>query len=115
MNAFDFGFSPTATGLENTAALQQALDQGGTVVVDRPGEYRMAGTVYIGGHTSLEFANNVFLKKVDERGPFSHVLLNRGALTKTYDENIVVEGLSVVVNGMDVRTSKCSKWVPSAP
>jgi hypothetical protein len=106
MNAFDFGFSPTATGLENTAALQQALDQGGTVVVDRPGEYRMAGTVYIGGHTSLEFANNVFLKKVDERGPFSHVLLNRGALTKTYDENIVVEGLSVVVNGMDVRTFK---------
>jgi hypothetical protein len=31
------------------------------------------------------------------------VLLNKGALTKTYDHNIVVEGLQIIVNGVDVR------------
>ena len=105
-DAAAFGFSPVASGLENTRALQRAVDQGGTVVVSRPGTYAVAGTVYLGSHTSLIFGNNVFLKKVVEDGPFSHVLLNKGALTKTYDEHIVVAGLQIIVNGVDVRTFK---------
>jgi hypothetical protein len=102
-NAASFGFSPEATGLANTQALQRALDQTGTIVVSQPGTYKIAGTVFIGSHTSVIFGHNVFLKKSDEQGPFSHVLLNKGALTKTYDEHISVEGLSIIVNGMDVR------------
>jgi hypothetical protein len=102
-NAASFGFSPDATGLANTQALQRALDQTGTIVVSQPGTYKIAGTVFIGSHTSVIFGHNVFLKKSDEQGPFSHVLLNKGALTKTYDEHISVEGLSIIVNGMDVR------------
>ena len=105
-NAHDFGFSPAASGLKNSYALQQAVDLGGTIVVTQPGTYRMAATVYVGSHTTVQFANGVHLKKVDEQGPFSHVMLNKGARTKTWDQNIVIEGLSIIVNGMDIRTFK---------
>ncbi len=105
-NAADFGFSPEATGVENTRALQRAVDGAGTIVVGRPGIYNVAGTVYLGGDTSLIFGNGVFLKKVAEQGPFSHVLLNKGALTRTYDSHIAVEGLQIIVNGVDARTFK---------
>ena len=105
-DAANFGFSTDAGGIENARALQRAVDGCGTIVVSRPGTYKIADTVYLAGHTSLIFGNNVFLKKVDEQGAFTHVLLNRGALTKTYDHNIVVEGLSVIVNGIDCRNFK---------
>jgi polygalacturonase len=103
VNAAQFGFSPEASGLENTKALQRAVDQTGTIIVSQPGTYKIADTVFLGSNTSLVFGNNVFLKKVDERGGFSHVLLNKGALTKTYDQNITVTGLHIIVNGMDLR------------
>ncbi len=99
-----FGFHPEATGLENAAALQRAVDQGGTIVIGRPGIYAMAATVYLGSHTALHFGHGVFLKKVDEQGPFSQVLLNKGALKHTWDECITVDGLHLIVNGMDVLT-----------
>ena len=102
-NANSFGFSPDASGIENTNALQQALNHTGTIVVSQPGIYKMAGTVYIGSNTSLVFGNGVFLKKVDEQGEFSHVIVNKGAATRTWDQHIVVEGLQIIVNGMDVR------------
>lgn len=106
MDASTFGFSPDASGLDNMKALQKAVDQGGTITVDKPGIYKLAGTVYIGGNTSLRFANNVIVRKVDEVGKFSHVILNKGALTKTYDENITIEGLHIEVNNMDVNAWK---------
>ncbi|WP_168120097.1 hypothetical protein [Paenibacillus sp. HB172176] len=102
--AEDYGFRPEASGIENADALQRALDAGGTITVSCPGTYKLARTVYIGSFTSLLFGNGVFVRKVDEQGPFSHVLLNKGALTKTYDEHIVVENLHMEINGMDCRT-----------
>jgi hypothetical protein len=57
--------------------------------------------VYLGSHTSILFGNNVFIRKVDEKGVFTHVLLNKGALTKQYDEHISIEGLNIIVNGID--------------
>ncbi|AEI49698.1 hypothetical protein [Runella slithyformis] len=102
-NALDFGFSPEASGLENTLALQKAVDRGGTIVVSQPGTYKLAGTVYVGSHTTLDFGNHVFIQKVNERGEFSHVILNKGAFTKTYDQNITIRGLHIAVNKMDVR------------
>src|SRR4028119_1965256 len=102
-DAAQWGFSPDATGVANQEALQRAVDGGGTVIVSRPGTYALAGTVYLGSHTSLLFGNGVFIKKVTERGPFSHVLLNKGALSRTWDEHIVVHGLHGIVNGVDAR------------
>ena len=101
-----YGFSPQASGVENTKALQSAVDRGGMIMVNQPGVYPVAGTVYIGGNTSLKFSEGVYLKKVLEKEPFSHVLLNKGAVTKTYDEHISVDGLRIIVNGMDVRVFK---------
>src|SRR5690606_22819187 len=40
------------------------------------------------------------LQKVDEVGLFTHVLLNKGALTRTWDEHITVKGLQVSVNNV---------------
>jgi hypothetical protein len=100
-DAVDFGFSPQASGIENTEALQKAVDKGGTIVISKQGTYKIAGTVYIGSNTTLSFGNNIFLKKVDERGVFTHLFLNKGALTKTYDENITIKGLNIEVNGQD--------------
>jgi hypothetical protein len=98
-----FGFSPDATGVANMKALQQAVDRNGTIVVSRPGTYKLAGTIFVGSNTSLLFGNNVFIQKVVEQGEFTHVILNKGALTKTYDEHIVIDGLQIIVNGVDVR------------
>lgn len=105
-NAADFGFSPDAAGIENSKALQKAVDHGGTIVVTKPGTYKIADTVYLGSNTSLLFGNNIFLKKVDEFGLFTHVFLNKGALTKTFDHNIVIDGLQILVNNIDVRNWK---------
>ena len=106
VDAAQFGFSPDATGLANQRALQAAVDRGGTIVVSRPGVYALADTVYLGSHTTLVFGAGVAVKKVDEKGPFCHVLLNKGALTKTYDTDISVLGLHVIVNRMDNRLFK---------
>ena len=100
-DAATFGFLPGASGMANTKALQKAVEQGGTIVVSKPGTYKLAGTVYVGSNTTLQFGNNVFLKKVDEAGAFTHVLLNKGALAKTYNDHISIEGLQIIVNGID--------------
>jgi hypothetical protein len=105
-DAADFGFSPEASGIENAKALQLATDRGGTIVVGKPGTYKMAGTVYIGSNTSLIFGNAVFLKKVNEEGEFSHVIVNKGAVSRIHDQNITIDGLQIIVNGMDVRKFK---------
>lgn len=101
VNAADFGLNPNASGVENALALQKALDNRGTIVVSRPGVYKIAQTVYISSNTSIVFGNNVFLEKTDEVGKFSHVMLNKGALTKQYDSHISVVGMHIRVNGMD--------------
>lgn len=93
---------PSATGRANRIALQAMLDRSGVVRVDRPGRYRISGTVFIGSNTTLACAPGVVFVKTDEEGKFSHVICNKGARTKTYDENIEIRGLEIAVNGMDV-------------
>lgn len=100
-DACSLGFSPKASGVSNQKALQRAVDKGGTVIVSQPGIYNLAGTVYIGSNTSLVFGNGALLKKTNEQGSFTHVILNKGALTRTFDEHIVVDGLNIIVNGID--------------
>ena len=99
-DAAEFGFSPDATGIENVKALQKAVDQTGTIIVSQPGVYKVAGTTYIGSNTTVEFGKGVILQKVNEKGLFSHLLLNKGALTRTWDEHISVKGLHISVNGV---------------
>ena len=65
-DASEFGFSPSASGTENRAALQRAFDVGGRVTVNEPGDYKIADTVFIGGNTVFECAPGVRL--VSQRG-----------------------------------------------
>ena len=110
--AADLGFSPEATGLENAKALQAGVDKTGTILVSRPGIYKIAATVLIGSNTALVFGQGVFLQKVSEPGPFCQVLLNKGALTLRDDEHIRIEGLQLLVNGVDVPQSRADAQVP---
>lgn len=100
-DASEYGFAPEKSGKENTAALQKAFDAGGTIEVTKPGDYKIADTVFIGDDTSLICANGVRFVKSDEGKKFAHVILNKGALTKTWNSHITIRGLHIVVNGMD--------------
>ncbi len=101
-DAAEYGFSPDASGKENAAALQKAFDRGGQVTVMKPGRYKIAQTVLIGDDTSLVCGAGVVFVKTDEGKRFSHVILNKGALTKTWNKRIEITGLEVAVNKMDV-------------
>ena len=104
-DADEFGLPPTAKGVNNAKALQAAVDKGGTITVSKPGTYKIAATVYIGDNTSLIFGNGVIIQKSDETGRFTHVLLNKGALTRTYNHNITITGLDIRVNNVDLPMS----------
>ena len=69
--AEEFGFSPERSGVANAAALQKALDAGGTVTVRRPGDYKLASTVLIGDDTTLDCGAGVRFVKSLETKKFS--------------------------------------------
>ena len=98
-----FGFLPENDALTNSEALQRCLDGGGRIVVRKPGEYAVCRTLLLDGGTDLSFAEGVVLSKA--LGPDSvgarFVFLNRGALTREYDEDIRVKGLNIRCNGLD--------------
>lgn len=96
------GLSTANSGEENRRVLQEALDKGGTVCVTAPGVYDISDTVYIGSNTTLEFANGAALRKVKnaEGEGFAQVILNRGALTRTWDEHIIVRGVKILVENV---------------
>lgn len=96
-----FGFMPDQSGVNNIKALQKAFDQGGTIIVSKPGVYKVSGTAYIGDNTSLIFGAGVVIEKSAEAGRFTHIILNKGALTRTYNTNITITGMDVRVNGVD--------------
>ena len=104
-NAASFGFLPTASGIHNTMALQAAFNKGGTIVVSQPGTYKVSGTAYIGDNTALICGAGVIIEKSNENGRFTHIILNKGALTRTYNHNISITGLDVRVNNVDLPMS----------
>ena len=111
VNAAQFGFSPTNSGLENTKALQRAVDRTGTIIVSEPGTYNIGGTVFIGSHTALVFGHNVFLKKVNEAGEFTHVLLNKGALTNTSPSRASRSSSTEWMSGTSSSTACTGNWL----
>jgi len=47
INAADYGYISEASDIENAKPLQKAADQTGTIVVSRPGIYKMAGSILL--------------------------------------------------------------------
>ncbi|MFH2069426.1 MAG: hypothetical protein ABII89_08215 [Candidatus Omnitrophota bacterium] len=97
-NAGSYGFSPQSSADTNVAALQAALSGGGMVTVDIPGVYDLNNTVFLDSNTRLICVPGVIFRKV---APYCNVLINRGALTKEYNENITIDGLEILVNGQE--------------
>jgi hypothetical protein len=106
MDACSYGFSADSSGVSNQKTLQRLVEHGGTIIVSRPGVYKLAGTVSLTSNTTLSFGNNVKIEKVNEVGAFSHVFVNKGAANRVYDRNIEIDGLSLVVNGVDYNDFK---------
>jgi hypothetical protein len=93
-----FGFLPTASADQNVIALQAAVSGGGLIIIDTPGVYELNNTILLDSNTRLICSHGVVFKKA---APYCNVLLNRGALTKEYNENITIDGLEISVNGYE--------------
>ena len=102
-NAFDFGFLPENDGITNAKALQKAVDGGGTIRITKAGVYQIAKEVLLDDNTELIFDANVFIKKVKQPERFSFVFINRGAFKRQTNTNIRIEGLNLIVNGVDYK------------
>ncbi len=97
-DANELGLSPENPPSRNVEILQAALDRGGTVVISEPGIYQINTTLFIKSDTTLDCANGVSFKKIASPEPFAQVIMNRGALTREFDEHIVIRGLKILVN-----------------
>ena len=97
-----FGFLSTATAELNVKALQEAVNGGGIIIIDIPGVYDLNDTVLLDSNTRIVCAPGVIFRKTAR---YCNVLLNRGALTKEYNENIVIEGLEISVNDCEADPS----------
>ncbi len=97
-----YGFLPDNDALANSEAFQRCLDGGGTIRVRKKGVYPVCRTLLLDGGTGLSFADGVVLSKA--LGPDSigarFVFLNRGALTREFDEGIRITGLNIRCNGL---------------
>ncbi len=98
------GLSPDNKPAKNRAILQSALDKGGDIAITEPGIYDIDGMLTIGSFTTLSGCNGAALRKVADPDGFAHVLINKGAFTKTWDEHIRVEGVRILVNNVAGRT-----------
>ena len=102
-DASAFGFLPENDGIANAKALQKAVDGGGTIRVTKAGVYQIAKEILLDDNTNLIFDANVFIKKVAQPDRFSFVFINRGAFERKTNKNIRIEGLHLIVNGVDYK------------
>lgn len=93
--------SLTRDPIENTRLLQKALDKGGTIQVEGSGIYDVEGPLFISSDTTLKFEEGIKIRRSSggESKPF---LLNRGIFTGEWNERIRIEGLHLIVNGVDL-------------
>jgi len=102
-DAADFGFLPSNSPEENSAAFQRCLDGGGKIVVNTPGVYDVCKTLFLDSDTDLEFSGGVILRRAkdDEGISARYVFLNRGAMERAYNDNISIKGLTIECSGID--------------
>lgn len=99
-NVADFGASPSASAAVNTVAINNALAGGKrTVIITTPGVYQLNNTLFLDDSTELICEPGVILKKT---AGYSFVLLNRGALTRSFNRSIKLSGVEIMVNGMEL-------------
>lgn len=98
----NYGFSASNSGELNRKALQKMLDIGGKIIVDEAGVFDVAGTVFIGSDTTLEFAPGAYIKRVPTGDGDGALILNKGAMTRTYDHDITIRGMRLMCADVDI-------------
>lgn len=103
-NASAYGFLPNKTADENVVALQSCLNGGGLILIDYPGTYEVSKKLFVDSNTDIVCAPGVYFKRaLGEDGKTArHIFVNRGATTRTYNENISIRGLNVIPNTAEV-------------
>lgn len=98
-----FTFSSGNDPVQNCAELQAALDQGGSIVIEKPGVYDIAGTLFIGDDTLFRCGPGVQFRRIAVEGKPWPFMVNK-AFDKTgeINRNIHIEGLHLDVNGVDL-------------
>lgn len=99
--AEDYGVSPNASGTANGLHLNEALANGGHVILSTPGTYQIAGTVYIPSNTTLEFGKDVKLvRQAQWTNCINQLFINKSAKQRIYDHDITIRGLNLDVNNL---------------
>ena len=100
-----YGFLPENDPVTNSEAFQKCLDHGGHIKVRKPGEYKLCRTIFLDSNTILELKDGVILSRAEapDSSIARFILLNRGALTREYNSNILIKGLNIRTNGIDTR------------
>lgn len=93
---------------ENRAALQRAIDAGaGEIVVGGQGVFDLFGPVVLRSGTHLRFEKGVYVRRQAEPGVIANSLfINAGAMSDAWDEDIALDGLFLIANGVDPQWSK---------
>ena len=101
-NANLYGFLPQNDAYTNSKVLQELVDLGGDIVVEKPGVYDLSETITIGDNTTLKFAKGVQIRRQPSKtGRNGIAFINKGALTHTYNRNITIVGLHLDCNGVE--------------
>ncbi|MBR3766626.1 MAG: hypothetical protein IKL10_00080 [Clostridia bacterium] len=102
IDANEYGFLPENSALENSKALQQAIDCGGEIYVSLPGVYKLSEQIEIGDNTTLTFKKGVTLQRVPSTtGVDGNAFINKGAVKGEYNHNITINGLHLECNGVE--------------
>jgi hypothetical protein len=116
MNANSFGFATANTGAENSKILNELLEKYHHVEITEPGEYLLRDTILIGSNSSLSFGEGVVIRREQPEGGNSYLITNKGAYTRTYDENISIIGLHLICDGvesyMPAAEDTCNRQIP---
>lgn len=101
-NANLYGFLPQNDAYTNSKVLQELVDLGGDIVVEKPGVYDLSETITIGDGTSLKFEKDVRIRRQPSKsGRNGIAFVNKGAITHTYNTNIKITGLRIDCNGVE--------------
>ncbi len=109
INAKDYGFSPYNDGQINATILNSLLEKYNEIEVTENGEYILSDTILIGSNTTLSFGEGVYIKREKNETETGYAFVNKGAYTRTYDENITITGLNLICDGVE-----CSPPVPDS-
>lgn len=86
--------SPENSATVNSILLQAMLDGGNkTINITEAGTYSFNSSHFIESNTTINFSDGVYV----ETGA-CNTFINKGSLTRTYDSNIVINGLKLITN-----------------